>query len=403
MIRQGGIDFPPCSICLYETATEDGVTKNYHYLTAANGLFANFVTSSNGEEAMYYTLKDHQGSLAAVIQPDGAVERLSYDAWGRRRNADGFGYDNVPTPMFDRGFTLHEHYDGFGLINMNGRMYDPAVGRMLSPDIVIQQEHNSQAYNRYSYCFNNPLRFTDPSGYVVDIDPKFLNMFLYASSNENIRFFSDEIRELGIDPQSIQYSTEESEGLNKTTISWMIGDDSYELVRLQNMLIPQEKQSSRNSCAAKALEGQEQSLIQGNLDLDEAYWMCISPSSEQKGISVRIASDELIQNSNGFNYVGEQVFCDSEGNLLPEGRNDICKDTYRDLSEKNGVLFVLDTPIGNHAVNAVSAAKLSINGKSPKSNNYSVWYWDTAIVGGGYKQLNTDKLNSVMYRYLYAK
>ena len=48
------------------------------------------------------------------------------------------------------------------------RMYDPTVGRMLSPDIVIQQEHNSQAYNRYSYCFNNPLRFTDPSGYVTE-------------------------------------------------------------------------------------------------------------------------------------------------------------------------------------------------------------------------------------------
>ena len=36
---------------------------------------------------------------------------------------------------------------------------------MLSPDIVVQDEQSSQAYNRYSYCFNNPLRFTDPSGY----------------------------------------------------------------------------------------------------------------------------------------------------------------------------------------------------------------------------------------------
>ena len=47
------------------------------------------------------------------------------------------------------------------------RMYDPLVGRMLSPDIVIQNPEYSQSYNRYSYCFNNPLRFTDPSGYVV--------------------------------------------------------------------------------------------------------------------------------------------------------------------------------------------------------------------------------------------
>ena len=114
---------------------------------------------------MYYTLKDHQGSLAAVIHGN-AVERLSYDPWGRRRNTTDFGYGNV-SHTFDRGYTFHEHYDGFDLINMNGRLYDPILGRMLSPDVVIQDEQSSQAYNRYSYCFNNPLRFTDPSGYVV--------------------------------------------------------------------------------------------------------------------------------------------------------------------------------------------------------------------------------------------
>ena len=114
---------------------------------------------------MYYTLKDHQGSHAAVIHGN-TVERLSYDPWGRRRNTTDFGYGNV-SHTFDRGYTLHEHYDEFDLINMNGRLYDPILGRMLSPDMVIQDEQNSQAYNRYSYCFNNPLRYTDPSGYVV--------------------------------------------------------------------------------------------------------------------------------------------------------------------------------------------------------------------------------------------
>ena len=80
-------------------------------------IFAIFVTSSNGEEAMYYTLKDHQGSLAAVIHPDGDVERLSYDAWGRRRNPVGFGYGTAAEPVeatFDRG-TLALR-DLFGLL-----------------------------------------------------------------------------------------------------------------------------------------------------------------------------------------------------------------------------------------------------------------------------------------------
>ncbi len=48
----------------------------------------------------------------------------------------------------------------------NGRMYDPALGRFLSPDPFMQSSLNTQNFNRYSYCLNNPLKFTDPSGFV---------------------------------------------------------------------------------------------------------------------------------------------------------------------------------------------------------------------------------------------
>ncbi len=48
---------------------------------------------------------------------------------------------------------------------MNGRIYDPVMGRILSPDIFVQAPGYTQSYNRYSYCMNNPLRYTDPSGY----------------------------------------------------------------------------------------------------------------------------------------------------------------------------------------------------------------------------------------------
>ncbi len=47
---------------------------------------------------------------------------------------------------------------------MNGRLYDPAVGRFFSPDNYVQLPDNPQSYNRYSYCLNNPLKYTDPSG-----------------------------------------------------------------------------------------------------------------------------------------------------------------------------------------------------------------------------------------------
>ena len=150
----------------YETVTENGITKKLHYLTSSTGLFAIFASYNNGGGAMHYTLKDHQGNLTATIHGN-TVERLSYDPWGRRRNPVGFGYATVAEPVeatFDRGYTLHEHYDEFGLINMNGRMYDPFTSGFLSVDNYVQSPDYTQSFNRYAYCLNNPLKYTDPDG-----------------------------------------------------------------------------------------------------------------------------------------------------------------------------------------------------------------------------------------------
>jgi RHS repeat-associated protein len=59
---------------------------------------------------------------------------------------------------------MHEHLDNFALINMNGRVYDPLIARFLSPDPQLQAPGNWLNYNRYTYCLNNPLIYTDPSG-----------------------------------------------------------------------------------------------------------------------------------------------------------------------------------------------------------------------------------------------
>jgi len=64
----------------------------------------------------------------------------------------------------DRGFTGHEHLDDLGLVHMNGRLYDPTIGRFLQADPFIQAPDELQNYNRYSYCHNNGLNCADPSG-----------------------------------------------------------------------------------------------------------------------------------------------------------------------------------------------------------------------------------------------
>jgi len=105
------------------------------------------------------------GSFTGITDASGKLlQSLSYDPWGRRRNPNDWADYRVTSTLFDRGFTGHEHLDEFGLINMNGRVYDPFLARFLSPDPFVQAPDYSQNYNRYSYAWNNPLKYTDPSG-----------------------------------------------------------------------------------------------------------------------------------------------------------------------------------------------------------------------------------------------
>ncbi len=73
-------------------------------------------------------------------------------------------YSDPDSRFVTYSFTGHEHLDDFDLINMNGRMYDPLLAMFLSPDNFIQSPGNTQNLNRYAYCLNNPLIYTDPSG-----------------------------------------------------------------------------------------------------------------------------------------------------------------------------------------------------------------------------------------------
>jgi RHS repeat-associated protein len=64
-----------------------------------------------------------------------------------------------------KGFTGHEQVDGADVIHMNGRIYDPLTARFLQADPMVQGPYNGQSFNRYTYVFNNPLIYTDPTGY----------------------------------------------------------------------------------------------------------------------------------------------------------------------------------------------------------------------------------------------
>ena len=116
----------------------------------------------------YYVIADYLGF--SITDASGNVfEKLSYGPWEGCRNPNNWTDYTVQSTLFNHGYTGHEHLGQFGLINMNGRVYDPFLARFLSPDPQLQSPDYSQNYNRYSYAWNNPLKYTDPSGEFIHL------------------------------------------------------------------------------------------------------------------------------------------------------------------------------------------------------------------------------------------
>lgn len=145
-----------------EEVLANGNIRKIHYLSGAI-----FIDNSNANDSLYYSYADAQGSLIALTDADGnVVRRYAYDPWGKRRDANNWNIaDNCVNLIVNRGYTEHEHVDAFGIINMNGRVYDPATASFFSADPVLTDAGNWLDYNRYGYCLGNPFRYTDPSGY----------------------------------------------------------------------------------------------------------------------------------------------------------------------------------------------------------------------------------------------
>jgi RHS repeat-associated protein len=159
----GGLSITTYIDGIYERVEKGNALEHKHYI----GDHALVITSAMGPSREQYLHRDHLGSLVAISDALGnVIEQLSFDPWGQRvepKTLDALL--NYSPKVTSRGFTFHEHLDGVELIHMNGRIYDPLIGRFLSPDPVIQEVFNPQNLNGYSYVLNNPLSYIDPSGF----------------------------------------------------------------------------------------------------------------------------------------------------------------------------------------------------------------------------------------------
>jgi RHS repeat-associated protein len=174
-VRTGGITKTIHYVGPHFEVEIQGSVKRYRSNVFAGDRFvySQVETTPSGLEA-YYVLHDHLGSVDKLKRASGAgTEQLamSFDAWGKRRNtnwtADPADQRFGDNHWIERGYTGHEHLDNVRLIHMNGRLQDPILGRMLSPDPVLGNLALPQALNPYAYVANDPTSYVDPSGYFL--------------------------------------------------------------------------------------------------------------------------------------------------------------------------------------------------------------------------------------------
>jgi RHS repeat-associated protein len=156
---------------LLQVVTRGTAPTEYRHQIPAGSSTAVYTRRSDGTTGTYYATSDHLGSADLVMDNAANVlVRESFSPFGARRGSDwksalqSADWTAIQSST-RQGFTGHEMLDSVGLIHMNGRVYDPTLGRFLSADSVIQSLGATQSINPYSYAWNDPLRYTDPSGH----------------------------------------------------------------------------------------------------------------------------------------------------------------------------------------------------------------------------------------------
>ncbi len=174
---------------LFEVVATATTTEYRHAIFADGQVIAVHTIDQGGSASTSYlhydplgSVDDVQGSTSAaggrkpgaatLTDDQGAViQKMSFDAFGLRRDAGNWTYDLSSsqiaplTGLTNRGYTDQEQLDNVALVDLNGRVYDPTVGRFISADPTVPDPLYSQAFNRYSYVNDNPLSLSDPSGY----------------------------------------------------------------------------------------------------------------------------------------------------------------------------------------------------------------------------------------------
>jgi len=172
-----------------EWSNEDILYLGGDAMTAPVVLKRYWISNEDDPEEAEWTVynigRDNLGSVTHIVSPAGTkVAEASYDAWGRTRSTTNWSlYEYTdPQTLLYRGYAGYPFLQTLGLYHASARIYDPLTGRFLGYDPVVQNPNNSQNWNSYAYCLNNPFRYTDPDGRFIGTALTAVSQFFVAST-----------------------------------------------------------------------------------------------------------------------------------------------------------------------------------------------------------------------------
>ena len=174
-----GIETTYYATPMFEEVSAGGVTDYRHYIYAGSRPVVVISRTTAGAINVRSLLADHQGSISSIVANSTGTSYVSesFTAYGNRREAST--WSGAPTSgelgsmngVTREGYTFQTVLGSMGLNHMNGRVQDAVTGRFLSPDPTSLSTGSTQTWNRYSYVANNPLTYTDPTGFKLKTYP----------------------------------------------------------------------------------------------------------------------------------------------------------------------------------------------------------------------------------------
>ncbi|HYK36953.1 RHS repeat-associated core domain-containing protein [Alloacidobacterium sp.] len=153
---------------LYEQRSQKGELTDIYYIPGFGHLIGQVERRADVGQTIRYFYHDHLSSVQAATDNNASAitAEVDYEPLGMH------GDPSNPALSSSRGlgsirkdFTEQTLDAPLELLDMNGRIYDPRLGRFLTPDPIVQRPMRSESLNPYSYALNNPLKWIDPSGF----------------------------------------------------------------------------------------------------------------------------------------------------------------------------------------------------------------------------------------------